>query len=81
MNSFINPFVPNAPFLHLITASENLRFSDVFKGQKNDALGANGLRMSLVNVKKSAAEDVLAHMYQINPKSLTEKFAHTAMEK
>ena len=29
---YINPFVPNAPFLYPQKISEHLRFSDVFRG-------------------------------------------------
>ena len=41
----INPFVPNAPFLCLLKTSETIRFSDVFRGERKDALGTNGLNM------------------------------------
>ena len=36
----INPFVPNVPFFYP-------RFSDVFRGQRKDGLGTNGLNMKL----------------------------------
>ena len=41
----INPFVPNIPFLYPLKTSGNLRFSDVFRGQRKGALGTDGLRL------------------------------------
>ena len=38
----VNPFKANALFLYPLKTSENLRFSDIFKGYKN-ILGLNGL--------------------------------------
>ena len=32
LNIYLNPFVPNAPFLDSLKTLETLRFSDVFKG-------------------------------------------------
>ena len=40
----LNPFVPKAPFLYPLKTSKNLRFSDVFRGQRKGALGTNGLK-------------------------------------
>ena len=40
---FFNLFVPNAPFLYHLKTSENLRFSDVFRGYRQGALETNGL--------------------------------------
>ena len=37
-----NPFIPSAPFLYLL---KTLWFSDVFRGQRKDALGTNRLRI------------------------------------
>ena len=38
-----NPFVPNAPFLCPLKTSKTIRFSDIFRGKRKDALGTNGL--------------------------------------
>lgn len=48
----IIPFVLNATFLYRMETSENLRFSDVFRGRKKDVLGTNGLK----NIWRYAAE-------------------------
>ena len=39
---YINPFIPNAPFLYPL---KTLRFSDVFRGKRKGALGTNGLKV------------------------------------
>ena len=38
-----NPFAPNARFLYPLKTSENLRFSDVFRGKRKGVLETNGL--------------------------------------
>ena len=38
---FLNPFVPNATFLHHRKTSKTVRFS-VFRGMRKSALGTNG---------------------------------------
>ena len=40
---FINPFLPNIPILYSLKTSENLWFSDVFRGYKMGTLGTNRL--------------------------------------
>ena len=40
---FVNPFVPNAPFLYPLKTSENRKFSYIFRRWKKGALGTNGL--------------------------------------
>ena len=42
-DSHHNPFVPIAPFLYPRKNKKNLRFFDVFRGQRKGALGTNGL--------------------------------------
>ena len=39
----INPFSTNVPLLYPLKTSENLRFSDVFRGYRSRALVENGL--------------------------------------
>ena len=36
---FINPFVPNVPFLYPLKTSENLWFSNVFRGYQKRSVG------------------------------------------
>ena len=43
----VNSSLPNVPFLHPLKTSENLWFSDVFRGYRNRALGKNGLLCTL----------------------------------
>ena len=52
---FLNPFLSNATFLYPLKMSENLWFSDVFRGYRNMTLDKNGLRIVLnsKNVKGS----------------------------
>ena len=40
----VNPFPTNFPLLYPLKASENLRFSDVFRGYRSGTLVGNGLR-------------------------------------
>ena len=40
----INPYSPNVTFLYLQKTSENLRFSDVFRGYRNVTLGEYELK-------------------------------------
>ena len=40
---YLNSFVPNASFLYPLKTSENLKFSDIFRRQRKDAVGTNGL--------------------------------------
>ena len=42
-SDFFNPYPPNVTFLHPLKTSENLRFSDVFRGYRNVTLGEYGL--------------------------------------
>ena len=45
----LNPYSPNATFLYPLKTSENLRFSEVFRGYRNVTLGEYGLNsLSLV---------------------------------
>ena len=44
---FINLFFPDAPFLYPLKTLENLRFSDVFRRLRKDALGTNRLMTSV----------------------------------
>ena len=39
----VNPYSPNFTFLYPLKTSENRRFSDVFRGYSNVALGEYGL--------------------------------------
>ena len=39
----LNPYPPNVTFLYPLKTSENLRFSDVFRGYRNVTLGEHGL--------------------------------------
>ena len=48
----IIPFVLNPTFLYRMETSENLRFSDVFRGRKKDVLGTNEVK----NIWRYAAE-------------------------
>ena len=49
----INPFSTNAPLLHLLKTSKNLRFSDVFRGYRSEALIENGLnKAKKMNVRR-----------------------------
>ena len=41
---FLKPLLPNAPFLYPMKTSENLRFSNVFRGYKKGISGSNGLK-------------------------------------
>ena len=38
-NSYVNTFLSNVPFSHPLKPSENLWFSDVFRGYKMGTLG------------------------------------------
>ena len=49
----LNPFVPNTPFLYPLETSENLRFSDVFRGKRKSALGTNRLIHYAVRPKRN----------------------------
>ena len=40
---FINPYSPNATFPYSLKTSENLGFSDVFRGYRNKTFGEYGL--------------------------------------
>ena len=46
--SYFNPFVPNALF---VCPQKILRFSDVFRGQRNGALRTNGLKYDQIKKK------------------------------
>ena len=41
--SFVNPFSTSVPLLYLLKTSENLRFSDVFRGYRSGTLVKNRL--------------------------------------
>ena len=41
---YINTYSPNVTFLYPLKTSENIRFSDVFRGYRNVTLGEYGLR-------------------------------------
>ena len=43
-NSNFNPFQPNVPFLFPLKTSENLWFSNIFRGYRNGTLALNGLQ-------------------------------------
>ena len=45
--SKIKLFQPNVPFLNPLKTSENLWFSDIFRGYRNETLGENGLNYSM----------------------------------
>ena len=47
---YLNPFVPNAPFLYPLKASENLTVFRCFQGVEKGALGTNGLICELFKV-------------------------------
>ena len=36
----LNPLLPGVPFLYTLKTSENLRFSDIFRGYKKEAPGS-----------------------------------------
>ena len=42
----VNPFSTNVPLLYSLKTSENLRFSDVFRGYRSGTLVENGLMKS-----------------------------------
>ena len=44
-NNFLNPFVPNAPFLYPLKTSQNLTVFYKFRGQRKGALETNGLNL------------------------------------
>ena len=49
-HKLVNPFVPNALFLHLLKTTENFTVFDVFRGYRKCALGTNGLKtINLIN--------------------------------
>ena len=41
--TLFNPYSPSVTFLYPLKTSENLRFSDVFRGYRNVTLGEYGL--------------------------------------
>ena len=41
--NYVNPFSTNAPLLHPLKTSENLRFSHLIKGYRSGTLVQNGL--------------------------------------
>ena len=43
--SKIKLFQPNVPFLNPLKTSENLWFSDIFRGYRNETLGENGVKL------------------------------------
>ena len=49
----INPFHANVPFLYSLKMSENQRFSDVFRGYRNETLARKGLinQLILISIK------------------------------
>ena len=46
----VNPFSTNVPFLYPLKISENLRFSDVFRGYRSVTLVENGLINHLIQI-------------------------------
>ena len=44
-NNFLNPFVPNAPFLYPLKTLQNLTVFYKFRGQRKGALETNGLNL------------------------------------
>ena len=48
---WLNPFVPNAPFLYPWKHRKTWRFSDVFRGYRKGALGTNELNYDLTAIK------------------------------
>ena len=55
MNFCSNPFVPNAPFLYPLKASENRKVF-CFQGVEKGFIGNNGLRISSLNVPRCFQE-------------------------
>ena len=47
LGNLINSFSINAPFLFFLKISENLQFSDVFRGYRNGTLVENGLMIQI----------------------------------
>ena len=63
----INPFSTNVPLLYPLKTSENLRFSDVFRGYRSGTLVKNGLRL---------LHDDHAHSFQDILETTNEKTIH-----
>ena len=47
---YLNPYSPNVTFLYHLKTSENRRFSDVFRGNRNVTLGEYGLNPNLIHI-------------------------------
>ena len=45
MKIYFNPFSPNASFLYTLKHERTIRFSDVFRRYRKDALETNGLKI------------------------------------
>ena len=45
----VNPFSTNIPFLYPLKASENLWFSNIFRGYKSGTLVENGLMKQTIH--------------------------------
>ena len=55
------PFHANVPFLYSLNTSENLCFSEVFRGYRNGTLAWNGLKLSCYFVFGSTNNFVAFH--------------------
>ena len=71
----INPFVPNASFLYPL---KTVRFSGVFRGQRNGALGMNGLITSVY--RKSTFAWRLQNYNKFVPFTYTKGFTETLID-
>ena len=54
---FISPFQANLPLLYPLKTSENLRFSDFFRGYRKETLTWNGLMMVILFGEKYSRMD------------------------
>ena len=54
---FFNPFPTNAPLLYPLKTSENLGFSDVFRGYRSAALVEIGLKLNYTWLSDATTRD------------------------
>ena len=70
---YINPFVPNAPFLYPLKTSENL--TDVFRGVGKECIGSKWVKMIL----EITLQDIAQRAASINLATKSSQRHHIVM--
>ena len=65
LNSSFNPFSTNVPLLYPLKTSENLRFSDVFRGYRSATLVANEFKKASMKFATIIKIALIYHSHDI----------------